>query len=151
RHFPLEFRRQPHAGPPGIRVGLEIAQMRHRRRRIDFDAAAQRERRPATVALLPVARRHPPLSLCGVPTEREPELGPAVAAAVNEGKEFSVRHRSRRELVRREKHRMAWQFIVEAETVAGVTYVDKPTGIAYPSRLLRLDGRQRPTLEIGRL
>ncbi|MNT39503.1 hypothetical protein D3C72_1757540 [compost metagenome] len=69
RVLPFGFARQAHAGPAGIRIGLEIADVRDRRLRLQVLHAVQGEGAPLVLLFFPVKRRPPRLGANQIPTQ----------------------------------------------------------------------------------
>src|SRR4029077_13034465 len=70
RDFPLGFRRQMLAGPPREGIGLVIADVTDRQRRVDRAQPTERHREPGAVDGAPIAGRLPALRL-----DRRPTVG----------------------------------------------------------------------------
>ena len=126
--FPLGFRRQSLAGPIGIGVGLEKADVADRFRRIQGAHPGQGHDPPFVICLLPVKRRFPAIGLNGGPAVRQPPLRPPVTTVVNEFQEFAVGHRPRRDAEPVQPHLVARAFVVEDEAGAVKAGLDKPFG-----------------------
>ena len=77
--------------------------------------ALQRVVEPAVAVAHPVERRRPPSGLHPVPAHRQPELGPRIAAIVDEGEELAVGHGPRCDLERLRVGAVTRRLVVEAE------------------------------------
>src|SRR4051812_49196558 len=78
--LPLGLGGQARPRPAGVGVGLVVADVADRLGGRDGAQAGEGLHDPDTVALLPVERRVPTLSVYRVPAIRQPELWPLVAA-----------------------------------------------------------------------
>ena len=108
------------AGPARKGIGLVIADVTHRRRRIDPAQAAKRHRKPGAVDLAPIAGRLPALRLDRRPAVRQPQGRRRVAAVGHEFEPFAVGDERRRKPHRPQHDLMRRLFVVEAEAVAVV-------------------------------
>src|SRR6185312_5829586 len=115
RQLPLLFARQPLAGP--LRVGCRLveADMAYRLRRPPRPQAGEREH----AVLVPIQRRLPVALLHEVPAGRQPELGPAVAAIVDESLVFAGRDEAGRQRERIDPRAMTRALVVEGEAATG--------------------------------
>ncbi len=113
RLFPLRFGRQACAGPARERIGLEQAEMAHRRMRIAFAPAAEGEF--ARAVGMPVQRALPVLGATLGPAVAEPQPDRAIAAIGDELGVFGVAHRAAGQRMRRHQHAMPRRFVVVGE------------------------------------
>ena len=118
--LPLELGGQTVAGPAGVGVGLEEAEVADGRLAevVERTEAVQGVDAPAGVGgvvALPVERRLPALGAHGRPALGEPELGAVVAVLVDEGEILRAGDEARREAVGREIDAVARRLVVEGE------------------------------------
>src|SRR5207302_10071588 len=83
-HFPFGLGRQPFVRPARKGIGLVKAHMADGSMRVHGHLSMKREGAPTPVLALPILRRLPAAGLHRVPSCREPELRPPVAAIVDE-------------------------------------------------------------------
>ena len=149
--LPLGLGGQPAAGPAGIGVGLEVADVGHRGLRFDRPHALEAEVPPgAVLPAFPVERGGPFLGLDREPAVREPEFGPAVAAVVDERLIFRVGDESIAQLERPDVLRMARALIVERESVPLVPDRGQARLDVEPAHVARhTSGRCRRPVAVG--
>src|SRR4051812_20310890 len=92
RHLPLRLGRQTNSGPAGEGIGLVITDMTDRFTADEVTHTGQGHQSPARGRLLPVERRRPAVLVGRDPAVGEPELGPLVAAVVDERAVLIIRH-----------------------------------------------------------
>ena len=100
----------------------------------------ERKHVPVPLLLLPVERRLPAAAVHAVPSGRQPELRPTVAAVLDEGEILAVAHRPRCERERLEPDLVARPFVVKGEGGAVVADLDQPALAGAP---LDRRGRRR--------
>ena len=139
--LPFGFGGQPRA-VPGVavgrrparkRVGLEVADVRDRRVRVDRHQPVQREAGPAAIALaLPVQRRLDLVLAHPIPAGRQPPARVGVAAVGDELGPFAVGDQAVAERVRPQLLAMPRALVVEGEAGAVVPDLDQPTRVLDP-------------------
>ena len=151
RDLPLELGRQALAGPARERVGLVVADVRHRRGAIDRLQPFERHGEPLPVALLPVERRVPALAVDRRPAVGEPKRGRAIAAVLHEREPFAVGDEAVGQAEGMDEHVVARRLVVPGEALAVVADLANAAGIVDPAWLGRLGrSRARPAGAIGR-
>ena len=152
RVLPLEFGRQPGAGPARERVGLVVAHVNDRLTGVDGAAAVEREARPAVVVVVtPVRRCVPPVVLHRVPTVRQPQLRLAVSTVGDELHPFACRHEAVGDPERFEVHLVAGRLVVECEAGVRVSGLDEPAVEVDESHRLDVWRDRERCLDVGRL
>ena len=123
-------RRAPAQRAIGIR--FIIADVANRLGLDDRPEPAERLRPPGAVDLLPVERGLPAAGVRDVPAVGEPQLGPPIAAVLDEREELAVGDRPRGQLEVLEIDPVPRAFVVEAEAVALVADPVQSAGEGLP-------------------
>src|SRR3954469_19366834 len=118
--FPFEFAGQPGAGPSGVSVGFEIADVTDGFGIVNRPEAREGVIQPLAILLDPVERGRPLFLLDRSPSHGEPQVGARVAAVLNELVVFAVRDEARSEAEGFEEGAVAGRFIIEGEAGAFV-------------------------------
>ena len=125
--------------------------MRHRLVGRELAQAAQRERPPCAVALLPVQRRLPAAALHRGPAVGEPRIWIAVAARGDEREIVAIRDGPARERERLEVDAVARTLVVEREARACVADLVHAARERHEARVARIRaGGMRGRLAVGR-
>lgn len=138
--LPFGFAWQPDPRPAGVGVGLEVAHMRDGRLQLQFLHAVQREDLPVVALPFPVERCAPALRADAVPSLRQPQFRPRIAAVAHEGQVFVLRHEPVGQVEAAQQRVMGRAFIVEGEAVAVVADAGHATRVLGPAG--RRGGRQ---------
>src|SRR5579859_3997722 len=120
RHLPLRLGRQARARPTRVGVGLIVADVADRLRRVDRAQAVQRHLVPAVVAALPIERRVPALLLDRPPAIREPELRARIATLLHEAQILTVGDQAVGKAEGIEELAVARPLVVEGEALEAI-------------------------------
>ncbi|CFW43179.1 Uncharacterised protein [Bordetella pertussis] len=96
--------------------------------------AVQGEDAPLVFLAFPVQWRAPVLLAGLVPAERQPELGAAIAAVLDEGQVFSLGDGAVGQVKRSEQYLVRRGFVVEGKAFTGVADAHDAAVIAGPAR-----------------
>ncbi len=134
RGLPLRFGGQALARPGGEGGRFVVADVAHRRRRIDRPQPGKAHRGPARITLLPIERRRPALGLDPGPTVGQPELRPLIAAVGHERLPFAVGRQPAGQAERPQQHFVPGPLVVEGE----------PSALMADRNASALEGNHRP-------
>ena len=131
--LPLRLGRKALAGPGGIGVGLEEADMADRRVGVQRTQSGKCEDAPVAVTIaVPVERGLPTLPLAGGPAVGQPKFWPPIAAVFHESEEFAVGDRPAGQSVGLQPDPMARTLAVEGEVLAALADFDETAGLFDP-------------------